>query len=253
MCQKIEKVLQLAKVTFSRSSPESKINFKRNLKNLTEIVGELTGLDVGLEKCFMLAAAKESQAQNKQCTSEMAPVTYIPICENTDISLGIFVVCEDKKIPLHDHPHMHGIIKCIEGKLKITSYTRKTPKYDALPKNWKKDKEMKKKIDRGFVFIAEETQRSILTPETEPCVLEPHQLNLHEIHSVDGPAAFLDILAPPYNVDPHPNKEDQQLRDCHYFKDLGCAGQSYKWLEFSEPPSSFYCDTEDYQGPKLGT
>jgi len=54
-----------------------------------------------------------------------APVTYIPVSENKDVSMGIFVIREGQGIPLHDHPHMHGIIKCLKGNLKITSFTKK--------------------------------------------------------------------------------------------------------------------------------
>jgi len=32
---------------------------------------------------------------------------------------------EGETIPLHDHPNMHGIIKCLEGKIRVTSFTRK--------------------------------------------------------------------------------------------------------------------------------
>ena len=52
------------------------------------------------------------------------PVTYIPVAENKHISMGIFVIREGQHIPLHDHPHMHGLIKCIQGRLKITSYSK---------------------------------------------------------------------------------------------------------------------------------
>ena len=51
-------------------------------------------------------------------------MTYIPVAENKHISMGIFVIREGQNIPLHDHPHMHGLIKCIQGRLKITSYSK---------------------------------------------------------------------------------------------------------------------------------
>ena len=80
------------------------------------------------------------------------------------------------------------------------------------------------------------------------------------IESVEGPAAFLDILAPPYNIRPPEWAEDQEERDCHYFRELtGPAGPhnnqdqspAHSWLLMCEPPSSFYCDTEPYRGPEI--
>ena len=59
--------------------------------------------------------------------SKTSPVTYIQVAENKHISMGIFVIREGQNIPLHDHPHMHGVIKCLSGRLKITSFTRKVP------------------------------------------------------------------------------------------------------------------------------
>ena len=61
----------------------------------------------------------------RQGISNKAPVTYIPVSENKDVSMGIFIIREGQGIPLHDHPHMHGIIKCLKGNLKITSFTKK--------------------------------------------------------------------------------------------------------------------------------
>ena len=65
--------------------------------------------------------------------SKTSPVTYIQVAENKHISMGIFVIREGQNIPLHDHPHMHGVIKCLSGRLKITSFTRKVPyKYNTM-------------------------------------------------------------------------------------------------------------------------
>ena len=52
-----------------------------------------------------------------------------------------------------------------------------------------------------------------VTPESGCCLLSPAESNIHKIESVGGPAAFLDILAPPYNIDPEPYSEDQQVGD----------------------------------------
>ena len=76
-----------------------------------------------------------------------------------------------------------------------------------------------------------------------------------------GPAAFLDILAPPYNIRPPDWAEDQEERDCHYFRELtntdispdqhSVSEPAHKWLLMCDPPASFYCDTEQYMGPTI--
>lgn len=95
-----------------------------------------------------------------------------------------------------------------------------------------------------------------------PCLLTPVQDNLHQIDAVDGPAAFLDILAPPYNPD--------DGRDCHYYKVLQTVaeeetdGKSNKeqlgeekgkeggtWLLEIPQPEDFWCGGEQYPGPAV--
>ena len=113
MCQCIEKVFQLAIATFSKKTPKEIA--KKNLDLLIAQTNKLTHADVGLEHCSVF---------NSSHSDQMAPVTYIPVVENQHISMGIFVIREGQSIPLHDHPNMHGIIKCIAGKLNVTSYTK---------------------------------------------------------------------------------------------------------------------------------
>lgn len=97
-----------------------------------------------------------------------------------------------------------------------------------------------------------------------PCLLTPVQDNLHQIDAVGGPAAFLDILAPPYDPD--------DGRDCHYYKVLQPAGQwdgpdgksseqqqveekekdaEVMWLLEVPQPEDFWCVGEPYPGPTV--
>lgn len=113
-------------------------------------------------------------------------------------------------------------------------------------------------------------RRSVLRSTAEysdnsgPCLLTPVQDNLHQIDAVDGPAAFLDILAPPYDPD--------DGRDCHYYKVLqpvggweGTDGKSNEqqqveekekdeevmWLLEVPQPEDFWCVGEPYPGPTV--
>ena len=117
MCQCIEKVVQLAIATFSKKTPQE--TAKKNLDLLIAQTNKLTNVDVGLEHCSVFDS---SPSRNREVNA--APVTYIPVVENQHISMGIFVIREGQNIPLHDHPNMHGVIKCIAGKLNITSFSK---------------------------------------------------------------------------------------------------------------------------------
>lgn len=95
------------------------------------------------------------------------------------------------------------------------------------------------------------------TENSGPCLLTPVQENLHQINAVEGPAAFLDILAPPYNVD--------DGRDCHYYRVLQTPeegrtdeqqGDEEKkekvtWMLEIPEPEDFWCGPEPYPGPAV--
>jgi len=263
----IEKVFQLAAATFSKKAgPES---FTGNLEKLILLTNKLGGSDVGLDCCAALQKSTNNSPSNTQdsprgsrdrnsAPHRQAPVTYIPVTETHDISIGIFVISEGEHIPLHDHPDMHGIIKCLAGRLKITSYT-KLPVASLptnLPDKMKESTKIQEKLRCGELFLAEKLDPAVyISPDDPCCVLKPDKANIHQIESVGGPAAFLDILAPPYNIDPSPGAADTQERDCHYFRVLSDSGPApaLRWLLLSPPPASFYCDTETYRGPDLAS
>lgn len=79
---------------------------------------------------------------------------------------------------------------------------------------------------------------------------------------MEGPAAFLDILAPPYNPD--------DGRDCHYYKLLQTVAEretdvksneeqqgeekekeEESWLLEVPQPEDFWCGGEPYPGPAV--
>jgi len=242
MCHCIEKVFQLAVATFNKAA--SAESSKRNLELLISQTNKLRSTDVGLEYCSVFRSSHRTEAK--------APVTYIPIAENKHVSVGIFVIREGQNIPLHDHPHMHGIIKCLKGNLRITSFTKADN--HSTPERFRKSPSLIEKLRFGELFLAEQSGSHTVGPESSCCILSPQKSNIHKIESIDGPAAFLDILAPPYNIDPHPYSDDQQERDCHYFRVLSEPGpEQHKWMLMCDPPASFDCSTEQYQGPELET
>lgn len=116
-------------------------------------------------------------------------------------------------------------------------------------------------------FQTASLRRSVLRSVAEysensgPCLLTPVRDNLHQIDAVEGPVAFLDILAPPYNPD--------DGRDCHYYKVLQTVaegetdgkgneekqGEKEKeevmWLLEIPQPEDFWCGGEPYPGPAV--
>ncbi|KAI3362842.1 hypothetical protein L3Q82_001882 [Scortum barcoo] len=80
---------------------------------------------------------------------------------------------------------MHGVLKVLYGKLRISCFDRLDPQV-APPHQH-----------------PQPAARSVLrstgeyTEDSGPCVLTPDRDNLHQIDAVDGPTAFMDILAPP--------------------------------------------------------
>ncbi|XP_034407185.1 2-aminoethanethiol (cysteamine) dioxygenase b isoform X2 [Cyclopterus lumpus] len=176
------------------------------------------------------------------------PVTYMHICETDQFSMGVFLLKSGASIPLHDHPGMHGMLKVLYGKVRISCFdrlerpaggTQAAAAAPALPPT------QMGSLRRSLLRSIDE-----YTEESGPCVLSPDQDNLHRIDAVDGPTAFMDILAPPYDPD-----ED---RDCHYYKVLaeGNARDTEQkekevWLLEISQPADFWCGGEPYPGPEV--
>ncbi|KAF1429969.1 2-aminoethanethiol dioxygenase, partial [Spheniscus magellanicus] len=171
------------------------------------------------------------------------PVSYMHICETESFSMGVFLLRSGACIPLHDHPGMNGMLKVLYGTLRIACMDTLPPAAAAPPPA----------AAAGPCHRALFRSRQHYTPASPPCLLSPHTDNLHQIDAVDGPAAFLDILAPPY--------DPQHGRDCHYYRLLegppppaGAEPPGLPrevWLMETPQAADFWCGGEPYPGPRV--
>ncbi|KAI1886924.1 hypothetical protein AGOR_G00200780 [Albula goreensis] len=239
------KIARQANVTFkncdSSTSGDNKV-FLENQGELSNLLTEIRAAD--------LKIAPRKITSTPKTQSHSPPVTYMHICETKAFSMGVFLLKSGASIPLHDHPGMNGMLKVLYGKVSIRSFD----KLDSPP-----DAESEIQFNPPLLPNQKEAlRRSILrsigeyTEESGPCVLTPLKENLHQIDAVDGPAAFLDILAPPYDPD--------DGRDCHYYRVLqpvlenadkksGQQEQEEMWLLEIPQPDDFWCGGEPYPGP----
>jgi len=69
--------------------------------------------------------------------------------------------------------------------------------------------------------------------------------NIHQVDTIDGPAAFVDILAPPYKTD-IPEVGD---RCCRYFKEVNISKDTK--LAIISNPRDYWSDTAPYTVPQF--
>ncbi|TDH01622.1 hypothetical protein EPR50_G00182250 [Perca flavescens] len=234
----VQRIARQALLTF-RSPPrlgeEAGKSFLENRSQLKSLMTEVRAADLKL-------VPRRADNNNVSPSLRGPPVTYMHICETDQFSMGVFLLKSGASIPLHDHPGMHGMLKVLYGKVRISCFDRLdrqgcTPAAPPLPP-----------AQKGALRRSLLRSTDVYTEESGPCVLSPDRDNLHQIDAVDGPTAFMDILAPPYDPD-----DD---RDCHYYKVLTEAEvknteQKEVWLlEISQPPE-FWCGGEPYPGPEV--
>ncbi|XP_061823106.1 2-aminoethanethiol (cysteamine) dioxygenase a [Nerophis lumbriciformis] len=227
--------------------------------NFAEKQAELNSLVTAIRAADLKIAPQESKVTSGTA-EQQPPVSYMHICETEMFSMGVFLLRTGASIPLHDHPGMNGMLKVIYGKVSIRCFDKvesghpvsaAPPRFDPpLPPN--QNDSLRCAVLRS---VAEYSETS------GPCLLTPQRDNLHQVDAVDGPAAFLDILAPPYDPDAG--------RDCHYYRVLQIqvdpAGTGEKgnqdqqeekegkenemWLLEVSQPEDFWCGGEPYPGP----
>lgn len=243
----VHKIARQALVTF-RSPPrvgeEAAKSFLENQSKLKSLMTEVRAADLKL-------APRRGGGDDSPPAASPAlpyqhagpPVTYMHICETDQFSMGVFLLKSGASIPLHDHPGMHGMLKVMYGKVRISCFDRAE-----RPASGPQEAQPPPPAPPGALLRSVLRSSEEYTEESGPCVLSPDRDNLHRIDAVDGPTAFMDILAPPYDPD--------DGRDCHYYKVLTEAEDTEQkekevWLvEISQPPG-FWCGGEPYPGPEV--
>ncbi|XP_046558424.1 2-aminoethanethiol dioxygenase-like [Haliotis rubra] len=242
MAAPIQKLARIACQCFSRKQHDTV--FKEQMNNLKLALNSITAKDVNFDPKSVTDRTSEHDA----------PVTYVHIWEDDIFTMGIFVVKSGGKLPMHDHPNMYGFCKVIHGSVHLKSYSL------VSDQNIPEDVEKKLHLwQKPLVRSVGLRQDQVITSNDDCCFLSPSDGNIHEIQSAGGVAAFLDILAPPYN--------NSQSRDCHYYKELPMSGilgnknvesasienskPTIRWFMQVPQPHEYWCDTLDYRGPPL--
>ncbi|KAG8189906.1 hypothetical protein JTE90_018687 [Oedothorax gibbosus] len=234
MSSLVEAIAKQAQSTFSRCLTDE--CFAENLTKLIRNVSRIRATDLNFNK-DSVCAATDNDGQRP------APVIYIEVAENQAFSMGIFLLRNGTRIPLHDHPGMHGVLKVIQGTVQITSFSK-----IQLPPGSKPPQDINNRVKgvaRDLLIPVEKHSSAILTDRDEPCVLSPNECNYHDIVAVGGMAAFLDILAPPY---------DMKARNCHYYVPMETKktdSEAKTWLLRTPPPCDYWCRAAPYTGPKF--
>ncbi|XP_045112524.1 2-aminoethanethiol dioxygenase-like [Portunus trituberculatus] len=259
MASLIQNIARLAINTFRRDKQLSQTNFKKNYDQLCDLLARLTPSDLRIDPALLVDRGRFNPSRDG------APVTYMQIYEDFDLTICVFILKRGVRLPLHDHPGMCGLLKVVHGVVSIQSYTfisdsntseTGAPTFPNTPDLPSPTQPLGLGFSHTRVMAATKHPTLTATASAAPCQLSPNANNVHEIHSIDGPAAFLDILSPPYGADERMGLE----RDCHYYKEVNVSPTSPQevrsnghsvFLYRVETPSDFWCDQADYCGPVI--
>ncbi|XP_060624918.2 2-aminoethanethiol dioxygenase [Anolis sagrei] len=230
----IQRVARQARLTFCSGGGDGP-RFGENMQRLQELLGEVRAEDLRLSPRGPSAVPGPVQP----------PASYMHICETEGFSMGVFLLRAGARIPLHDHPGMHGLLKVLYGTLRIASFDALDPGEASPDSPPGPPRRRRKALLRAH---------RLHTAASPPCRLAPQAHNLHQIEAEGGPAAFLDILAPPY--------DPEHGRDCHYYRLLegpplpppseepqGLPREV--WLQEAPQAPEFWCGGEPYTGPRV--
>lgn len=215
--------------------PNNVTTFRSNFVTLKHLLDKLTVTDIQLDHRII-----DNQPVFRTPHVAGPPCRYVHIYSNEHVSISVFILSESYTMPIHDHPQINGILKAISGKICIQSYTVKTDS----PNNIHHATDLPASM---FVPVTKEQPKE-LTECSECAVLTPTEGNFHAITAVGGPAAFFDILSPPYeSVIPV-----YGARRCSFYAEVDTSNTPKNgniFLQRIPCPSHYYCDNVEYELP----
>lgn len=232
----ISRICQQARITFDVANLK---DLARNLHVLKSLVDSLRYCDLRLNP--ELISKKYFNQTDK------APCTFVSLYEDERVTMSVFIMAENYTMPLHDHPQMHGVLKCIAGSLSIQSFSineMDSSPVDVLERLYAIDPE--RPGTKKHVQCRREAPLEV-NEESPAVILTPDQRNFHEITALGGPVAFFDVLSPPYDT---PIEDRPYLRrKCTFFKvqeAVDSPEENTVLLEKTPQPLSYFCDSVEY-------
>ena len=235
---RIVQVINCALATFSESRSPS-------LDRLLSLLASLTPHDIGLDDKLL-----EGPSRSTFFSPSKPTAAVVQIQQNSLVTIGAFILGADQKIPLHDHPGMYGLIKCIHGRLQIKSYTALEPSGEPIvvPREIVRKLPSRSMYENLIPCKFEQCIQVSSSASDAICQVTPDFGNIHEVCAIDGKsAAFVDVISPPY---------DSEI-GCNYFEVIGTCHdaamkQDITWLlRLAREPSSYWTVSAPYKGPAI--
>src|SRR6218665_3082475 len=222
---------------------------QQNFARLKDLMNRVTVKDV----CFDESLVKDTSPYKQN--HDVAPVTYISVWADEWLTMGIFVLKNNTRLPLHDHPGMHGLVKVIHGSVTVRNFSR-VEKNTLDEAACAEVAAVERRYARNVTLVREVHAGVTVDTSSDVVTLDPQYGNYHEIRATTGPAAFLDLLSPPYDNLPgsHP---------CSYYKavpadvfnssaEQGASPTPSFWYLLEMPtPHDYWSDSATYCGPNI--
>lgn len=196
----LRELLRSAEFRSRLSSPEAP-----ETKEVEALMNEIEESDLGIESACRAASRFD--------------VAYVPIVENCDFHVCLFLLGPRATIPLHDHPEMTVFSRVMRGAVSVNSY-------DFVSGD--------KRVSRQHPL------RVIEAPATT-AALYPRIRNVHEFVAGENGVVILDVIVPPYD-------DENRRRPCTYYHVEQQEKDDLVRLAVTIPEPDFSCHTVRYSG-----